>query len=138
MNREGALGRVVPSGTRQTHMWSPRHFASHIHVLNREVPFILNITVPEGTTRPSFTASPCSSNHQKEPCGLSNDDVAVGGVLPPFRTVSDTDVAPEPTWTYSRRVLKGGSTPPDAAHTTRPSRAQFSVASRAKVRASHW
>ena len=26
------------------HMWSPRGFASHIHVLIREVPFILNIT----------------------------------------------------------------------------------------------
>jgi hypothetical protein len=29
----------------QAHMWSPRGFASHIHVLNREVPFILNITL---------------------------------------------------------------------------------------------
>ncbi len=60
MNREGALGRVVPSGTRQTHMWSPRHFASHIHVLNREVPFILNITVSEVNSRPSFMPFLCT------------------------------------------------------------------------------
>jgi len=40
---EGALVRVATARTRWTLMWSPTRFASHIRVLNREVPFILNI-----------------------------------------------------------------------------------------------
>ena len=36
---------LTPSETRKTIMWPPKGFASHIPVLNREVPFILNIKV---------------------------------------------------------------------------------------------
>jgi len=57
---------------------APRHFASHIHVLNREVPFILNITVPEVNTRSSLMPHICIPIHHKAPGGQYYDYVVVG------------------------------------------------------------
>jgi len=36
--------QYLTSGLYRTHLWPPGGFAPHIHVLYREVPFILNIT----------------------------------------------------------------------------------------------
>jgi len=50
-----------------------------------------------------------------KPLSIANP-LSQGGAVPCSGTVSDMDVATEPTWIYSRRVQEKGTTPPWRAH----------------------
>jgi len=77
-------------------MRSPRRFASHIHVLNREVPFILNIKVlKEGTAHPRL--SECSYTIGFSEMNYGQVEAGVG--LLTTRTLRDRDVEDETTGT---------------------------------------